>query len=474
MKKILTHPDYFDYDGPADYLTDQSGANPVIINSIKDTWFIEGEGGGELSELAERLEYPPEQLSIDENARPEPLSISQADTGLPERQKAQLKSVSPQKIGLLIVRASTVKTKPIKWIWPGILAQGKLVLLAGDPGLGKSQVSLFICATISSGGQWPVSGGTCEKGNILILSAEDGADDMIVPRLKAVNADLEKIHIIEAVKTDDGNEKTFDLSSDVELLKNEAVRIGNVKMIIIDPISAYLGKIDSHRNTEVRDALNPIIKFADEIGACLLCVTHLNKGSSGNALSRVTGSIAFAAAARACFVVTRDPDDPDRRLMLPLKNNLAKDTYGFAYRIELKDLSGIEITCVAWEPDKIDLSAEEVLSTQGGKSENRAFAESFLKEELKDGFEIPCKGLYERAEEHGISKKVLWNMKEKIGIKARKSGFNEGWVWYLPIDANIEDSQNTKIPEDSLNQNRNLGGILAKTESSHATFKETI
>ena len=139
------------------------------------------------------------------------------------------------------MRASTVKTKPIKWIWPGILAQGKFVLLAGDPGLGKSQVSLFICATISSGGQWPVSGGTCEKGNILILSAEDGADDMIVPRLQALNADLEKIHIIEAVKTDDGNEKTFDLSSDVELLKNEAVRIGNVKLIIIDPISAYLG-----------------------------------------------------------------------------------------------------------------------------------------------------------------------------------------------------------------------------------------
>ena len=409
-----------------------------------------------------------------ENINPESMKISLADAGLEERQKAQLKSVRPQKIGLKIVRASTVKIKPIKWIWPGILAQGKLVFLAGDPGLGKSQVSLFICAIISSGGQWPVSDEICTKGNVLILSAEDGAEDLIVPRLKAVNADLEKIHIIQSVELSDGNEKIFDLTSDVEQLKNEAVRIGNVKIIIIDPISAYLGKIDSHRNTEVRDALNPIIKFADEIGACLLCVTHLNKGGSGNALSRVTGSIAFAAAARACFVVTRDPNDPDRRLMLPLKNNLAKDTYGFAYRIELKDLSGIEITCVAWEPDKIDLSAEEVLSTQGGNSENRAFAESFLKEELKDGFEIPCKGLYERAEEHGISRKFLWKMKDKIGAKALKSGFNEGWVWYLPIDADNEDSQNTKIPEGSLIQNRNLGGILAKTESSHATFKETI
>jgi len=407
---------------------------------------------------------------------PEPLKISQADTGLEERQKAQLKSVSPQKIGLLVVRASTVKIKPIKWIWPGILAQGKFVLLAGDPGLGKSQVSLFICSVISNGGQWPVSGEIYnEKDNILILSAEDGNNDVIVPRLKAVKADLERIHIIEAVKTEDGKEKTFDLSNDVEKLEKLAMLVDNVKMIIIDPISAYLGKIDSHRNTEVRNALNPVIKFCEEIGACLLCITHLNKaGGSGNALSRVTGSIAFSAAARASFVITRDPDNPDRRLMLPLKNNLAKDTHGFAYKIEEKEVSGIITTCVAWESDKINLSAEEILSTQGDKSENRAFAESFLREELKDGIEIPCKGLYERAEEHRISSKVLWKMKEKIGAKARKTGYEGGWVWYMPIDADYEDSQNTKIPEDSLNQNRNLGGILAKTESSHATFKETI
>ena len=378
--------------------------------------------------------------------------------------------------GLVVVRASTVKIKPIKWIWPGILAAGKFVLLAGDPGLGKSQVSLFICSVISNGGQWPVSGEIYnEKDNILILSAEDGNNDVIVPRLKAVKADLERIHIIEAVKTEDGKEKTFDLSNDVEKLEKLAMLVDNVKMIIIDPISAYLGKIDSHRNTEVRNALNPVIKFCEEIGACLLCVTHLNKGGgSGNALSRVTGSIAFSAAARASFVITRDPDNPDRRLMLPLKNNLAKDTHGFAYKIEEKEVSGIITTCVAWESDKINLSAEEVLTTQGGKAENKLFAEEFLREELKDGFEIPSNELYKRAEEHGISPKVLWNTKDKIGAKACKKGFNEGWVWYLPIVTDNEDSQNTKIPEDSLIHKRNLGGILAKPESSHGTFKETI
>jgi hypothetical protein len=405
---------------------------------------------GQLQEFIDGLEDIPEKFQSDE------------DIG--------------SKTGLVVVRASTVKIKPIKWIWPGILAAGKFVLLAGDPGLGKSQVSLFICSVISNGGQWPVSGEIYnEKDNILILSAEDGNNDVIVPRLKAVKADLERIHIIEAVKTEDGKEKTFDLSNDVEKLEKLAMLVDNVKMIIIDPISAYLGKIDSHRNTEVRNALNPVIKFCEEIGACLLCVTHLNKGGgSGNALSRVTGSIAFSAAARASFVITRDPDNPDRRLMLPLKNNLAKDTHGFAYKIEEKEVSGIITTCVAWESDKINLSAEEVLTTQGGKAENKLFAEEFLREELKDGFEIPSNELYKRAEEHGISPKVLWNTKDKIGAKACKKGFNKGWVWYLPIVTDNEDSQNTKIPEVSLIHKRNLGGILAKSESSHGTFKETI
>ena len=148
----------------------------------------------------------------------------------------------------------------------------------------------------------------------------------------------------------------------MEQLRHTVKRIDNLRLIVVDPISAYMGKTDSHRNAEVRAALTPAVEFAEEIGACLLCVTHLNKGGTGNALSRITGSIAFIAAARASFLVSRDNDDPDRRLMLPLKNNLAKDTHGFGYRIEEHNLSGIETSNVTWEKDSVDLTAEEVLS----------------------------------------------------------------------------------------------------------------
>ena len=139
------------------------------------------------------------------------------------------------RLGLRIEKASDVKIRPIKWLWPGVLALGKLVIIAGDPGLGKSQVCLFVCATVSNGGKWPVSEETCDKGSVLILSAEDGAEDTIVPRLKAVDANLENIHIVQAVKLDKEKERAFDLTKDVEQLRHTVKRIDNVRLIVVDP-----------------------------------------------------------------------------------------------------------------------------------------------------------------------------------------------------------------------------------------------
>ena len=347
------------------------------------------------------------------------------------QQENLIKNIN-NRLGLRIEKASDVKIRPLKWLWTGVLAQGKLVIIAGHPGLGKSQVCLFISAIVSAGGKWPVSEENCDKGSVIILSAEDGAEDTIVPRLKAVSADLENIHIVHAVKLGKGKERAFDLTRDVEQLRYTLSSIENVRLVVVDPISAYLGKTDSHRNSEVRAALTPAIEFAEEIGACLLCVTHLNKGGQGNALSRVTGSIAFTAAARASFLVTRDNDDHDLRLMLPLKNNLAKDTHGFGYRIEEKNLSGIDTSCVTWEKATVNLSAEDVLIDQCVRSENRGKAEEFLMNELADGLEIPSNELYKRAEDMGISPKVLWTIKDKLGVQAEKKGYQGQWYWSLP------------------------------------------
>ena len=135
--------------------------------------------------------------------------------------------------------------------------------------------------------------------------------------------------------------------------------------------------------------------------------------------------------------------------MLPLKNNLAKDTHGFGYRIEEKNLSGIDTSCVTWEKATVNLSAEDVLIDQGVRSENRGKAEEFLMNELADGLEIPSNELYKRAEDMGISPKVLWSIKDKLGVQARKKGYQGQWYWSLPNKTVPNDSETSKIPIDS-------------------------
>lgn len=346
-----------------------------------------------------------------------------------------------QKGNLRIVKASEVKPKQIRWLWPGVIAQGKLIVIAGDPGLGKSQVSLFICATISSGGIWPVSGESSQEGNVLILSAEDGAEDTIVPRLMALGANLDRIHLVQSMRFEKDKERTFNLTSDIEHLRKETKQIGEVKLLVIDPISAYMGKTDSHKNAEVRSALTPAIEFVEEIGASLLCVTHLTKGgNSRNVMNFVTGSIAFTAAARATYIVTKENDDPDRRLMLPLKNNLAKDTNGYGYRIEERFLTNlnpkINTSCVIWEKEFVNMSAEEVFFSEN-RSSHHIKTENFLLQELAEGCEVSCNELYEKAEKLGISRKTLRTVKNKIKVDTRKDGYQGQWLWSLPNNLNL-------------------------------------
>ena len=407
-----------------------------------------------------------------ENAK-HPQQVSDADPELADRQRAGLQESTGKEVRLCLLKASEVRMKPVRWLWPSVLPQGKLVILAGDPGLGKSQVSLYVAAIVSKGGTWPVLGEGCESGKVIILSAEDGAEDTIVPRLKAAGADLERVHIVQAVRQRDGLERHLDLTSDAQLLRGEVERLGNVRLIIVDPISSYLGKVDSHRNTEVRAALNPLVELAEDVSACLLCVTHLNK-SSANALSRVTGSIAFVASARASYVVTKDEQDPERRLMLPLKSNLAKDTSGFAYTVEETGIGGgITTSKVIWEAELVTVSADEALAPTSDRQTIRKAAEDFLHEELKDGNEVACNDLYERAKAQGISQKVLWSIKEKLGVAASKSSFSGGWAWRLPIGLTPEDSQgsqdsqNPKIPMSNI-------GIFDKRESSQDSFTGVI
>ena len=241
---------------------------------------------------------------------------------------------------LLCKNASSVNPEPIQWLWAGVIARGCQTLVAGAPGLGKSQATLSFAATVSSGGTWP-DGSRCAQGRVILISAEDDAKRTVRPRLDAAGADVSMVELVDGVFDPDRLSScrvanaSFNLVDYVAALGAKIENYGDVALVVIDPISAYLGGVDSHKNSDVRALLMKLDDIADKHRVAILCVTHLNKARGGSAMSRFMGSTAFIAAARAGYLVTRDDGDSvTRRLWTTTKNNLAPDEYATAFDVE--------------------------------------------------------------------------------------------------------------------------------------------
>lgn len=336
---------------------------------------------------------------------------------------------------LVIRRASEITPQPIKWLWPGRMALGKVTIVAGEPGLGKSQLTCAITATVTKGGRWPNEEGVSPTGSVIILSAEDDCADTIRPRLDAAGADAAKVLIVSAVQTSDGKgRRSFNLQADLTALEHEIDRAGDVLLVVIDPVSSYLGKVDSHRNAELRAVLEPLGEMAARLGVAVIAVTHLNKSGAGSPNNRFIGSIAFVAAARAAFVVVRDGDDPERRLLLPTKNNVGPEGHGVAFRIGLMETpGGIIAPMVIWD-GIASVTAEEALASHSGKTapaSSQRDAETFLRELLGDGV-MPTRRIKSEATDAGLSWATIRRAKDALGINASKTALDGGWVWSLP------------------------------------------
>lgn len=332
----------------------------------------------------------------------------------------------------VLLRLSDVKPRPLHWLWPGRIPLGKLTLLIGDPGLGKSLVTLDIASRVSTGTPWPdATSVENPSGAVVLLSAEDDPEDTIVPRLMAAGADLKKIVALKAVRHQDpeGGDDVFpfSLAADMPILEKAIGSIGGVRLIIIDPISAYLGgRTDSHKDADVRRVLSPLADLAAKHRLAILAISHLNKRPGVSVVYRAMGSLAFVAAARAVWAVAKDKDDEARRLVLPVKVNLARDPTGLAYSIR-DGLDGIGI--VAWEAGEVTISAEAALS-DGREAPALAEAVEWLREELSNGA-MPYQELVRDAKENGISKGTLRRAKRHLSIESAKVA--GGWQWELPI-----------------------------------------
>jgi len=322
-----------------------------------------------------------------------------------------------------------IKPEPIKWLWPGRIALGKLTLIVGDPGLGKSFLTLDLAARISRRDKWPDKT-QAPLGSVILLSAEDDPADTIRPRLDTAGADPARIHILKAVREENQEGDLFERTpklDDVAALAEAIDRVGDVKLLVVDPISAYIGgKIDSHKNSDIRSLLAPLSALASQHNISIIGVSHLNK-SQGNAIYRTTGSLAFTAAARAVWCVTKDPDNEGKRFFLPVKNNLGPDQTGHSFEIAADGEPRI-----LWDRDPVTIDINEVINFARDEDRTeRDEAAEWLQTLLADG-PMSAKEVKREASQAGIAWRTLRRAKDGLGIKPSKTRFDGGWEWCLP------------------------------------------
>jgi RecA-family ATPase len=360
---------------------------------------------------------------------------------------------------LVVRNASQIEMRHIEWIWPGRVAIGKHTAIAGDPGVSKSTLLLGIAATVTRGGEWPCGEGASPKGSVVILSAEDDAADTIVPRLRAAGADLGKVHIVTAVKDEEGSIRTFNLQADLAQLGQKIAEIGDVRLAVIDPISSYMGKVDSHKNSESRGVIEPLSEMASRLRVAILSNTHFSKAGAANksrALHRFIGSIAFVGAPRAAFAIIQDSADETRRLMLHVKNNIAPKQQGLAYTLEeavagyTGDREAVFATRIVWAAEPVETTADEAIAaTEASLRANaapaapdREEAKRLLQDLLANGKAMSPEEIQAEAKEAGISWATVRRAKSDLGVVSERQtiegkGAVGPWQWRLP-DAHPE------------------------------------
>jgi hypothetical protein len=325
------------------------------------------------------------------------------------------------------VDLSTVKAVPVTWLWLTRIAIGKTTCVAGDPGLGKSFITLDMAARVSTGQAWPDGAENPHgPGGVVLFSAEDDPADTIVPRLAAAGADCTRIVVCPGVSTGKaGKSRSFTLG-DIDSLALAIDRTPECKLVVIDPVTAYMGEIDAHKNNEVRAMLAPLAALAAAKGVAIVLVTHLNKGGGGKSVYRLSGSLAIPAAARTVWLVAKDAEDPERRLMLPVKNNLAPDSGGLAYTI-----SG-DPPRVVWSDVPVTMTADEAMAAEsvGGQSSKREAAAEWLRCQLIGG-DVDSDEMKRRADAAGIPWRTVERAKGEAGAISTRSGFGGPWVFRL-------------------------------------------
>ncbi len=358
---------------------------------------------------------------------------------------------------LSTVRLDTVQPERVEWLWRGRIPLGKVSLLVGDPGSGKSFASLAIAAAVTTGIALPDSD-SVEPANVVAYNAEDGLEDTVRPRAELCGLELHRFHAIAGMRDAEGRVEPFALS-DVYRIAEFIERLGNVRLVIIDPIASLLGGIDSHRDAEVRASLQVVVELASRTRAAVLVIMHLRKSSAERTLYRVGGSIGFTGLARSVLLAGVDPEN-GRRAIVPIKQNLAAPVDPIEYRLDAEGHFW-------WGQAAPDLTAERLLAAPRSRPASAVEAASqFLEDCLADGGRAADE-VIRLAKGARISEATLRRAKDALNVTVQRTGFGkEGrWFWSLPDDAH---SVRTYGDEEQPPIDTHIDSIGAQTPCSSA------
>ncbi len=348
-----------------------------------------------------------------------------------------------------LTRAADMSPREVEWLWSGRVPPGMITMIAGDPKMGKSFVTLAMAAAVSRGLPLPKGDLPNGPGSTILMSAEDDPASTIVPRLIAAGADLAKVHILESVILANGSEMLPSLRADVDAIMAAATRLGDCRLIVIDPVSAYLKGVDDNRNAVLRGVLMPLKVLAERLGAAVVLVSHLTKAGSANGKHRVLGSIAYVGACRANHLFVADPRDPSGRRVLMLDNggNLAPRAPTLDYVIE-ECGSGPR---VVWSDEPVPITVGEALRPRQEIAQGELIdaheCDQWLDEFLKNG-PRPTIEVFKAAIDAGYSRDQARDAKQRIGAVAQKHGFQEGarWTWQLRANSTSQESFEDGLP----------------------------
>jgi archaellum biogenesis ATPase FlaH len=351
---------------------------------------------------------------------------------------------------LMTVKASEVEPKELDWLWEYRFLRGHINIIGGDPGLGKSMLLIDMAARASMGVNWP-DGSVCKQCSVLYSTTEDGIADTVVPRLIAAGANLERVHIVEAVKCRDDSELPLFLNEHLIYLDEMLTENPEIGILIIDTLQSHIGSaVATNNNSSVRGVMTPLKRLAEKHHVAVLCIEHLTKSktmSGENATYRVQGSIAFAGAARSVWIVAKDQEDTTgkRRYLQASKTNLAPDNSGLGLAYEICGPTGKPY--VHWLETDVATPIDQLLSipdgTNGDQSDGGQLGRccDWLRDTLTVA--MPAKEIDRGAKSEMFSTATLRRAKEQLGIRSEK----QDSVWYWVPTADMEQTRTDEVIE---------------------------